>query len=50
MKDNEVWDLVNLPPGSKIAGCKWVFKKKTDMDGNVNTFMARLIAQGSTQT
>lgn len=35
MKDNQVWDLVDLPPKNKPVGCKWVFKKKTDMDGNV---------------
>ncbi|GKA18074.1 hypothetical protein Tco_0697911 [Tanacetum coccineum] len=33
MKDNEVWDLVDLPPNGKTVGSKWLFKKKTDMDG-----------------
>ncbi|GJV40946.1 hypothetical protein Tco_1419386 [Tanacetum coccineum] len=33
MKDNEVWDLVKLPPNGKTVGSKWLFKKKTDMDG-----------------
>ncbi|GJS38184.1 ribonuclease H-like domain-containing protein [Tanacetum coccineum] len=33
MKDNDVWDLVDLPPNSKTVGNKWLFKKKTDMDG-----------------
>ncbi|KAJ9546872.1 hypothetical protein OSB04_019415 [Centaurea solstitialis] len=32
------------------VGRKWVFKKKTDMDGNVHTFNARLVAKGFTQT
>ncbi|KAJ9566613.1 hypothetical protein OSB04_002579 [Centaurea solstitialis] len=27
------------------VGRKWVFKKKTDMDGNVHTFKARLVAK-----
>ncbi|GKC37733.1 retrotransposon protein, putative, ty1-copia subclass, partial [Tanacetum coccineum] len=35
MKDNEVWDLVDLPPNGKTVGSKWLFKKKTDMDGAV---------------
>ena len=26
MKDNEVWDLVELPKGIKTIGCKWIFK------------------------
>ncbi|GKB84553.1 retrovirus-related pol polyprotein from transposon TNT 1-94 [Tanacetum coccineum] len=50
MKDNEVWDLVDLPPNGKIVGSKWLFKKKTDMDGVVHTFNARLVAKGFTQT
>nr|GEZ96271.1 hypothetical protein [Tanacetum cinerariifolium] len=33
MKDNKFWVLVELPPNGKIFGCKWLFKKKTDMDG-----------------
>nr|GEU36658.1 zinc finger, CCHC-type [Tanacetum cinerariifolium] len=33
MKDNEVWVLVELPPNGKTYGSKWIFKKKTDMDG-----------------
>ncbi|GJW08670.1 retrotransposon protein, putative, ty1-copia subclass [Tanacetum coccineum] len=33
MKDNQVWDLVDLPPNAKIVGNKWLFKKKIDMDG-----------------
>ncbi|GKA01113.1 retrotransposon protein, putative, ty1-copia subclass [Tanacetum coccineum] len=34
MKDNQVWILVELPPNGRIVGSKWIFKKKTDMDGN----------------
>ncbi|GKA68157.1 retrotransposon protein, putative, ty1-copia subclass [Tanacetum coccineum] len=33
MKDNGVWILVNLPPNGRIVGSKWLFKKKTNMDG-----------------
>ncbi|GJT55139.1 retrotransposon protein, putative, ty1-copia subclass [Tanacetum coccineum] len=50
MKDNEVWDLVDLPPNGKTVGSKWLFKKKTDMDGAVHTYKARLVAKGYTQT
>nr|GEX66910.1 hypothetical protein [Tanacetum cinerariifolium] len=50
MKDNEVWVLVELPPNGKIVGSKWLFKKKTDMDGNVHIYKARLVAKGYTQT
>ncbi|GJU37351.1 retrotransposon protein, putative, ty1-copia subclass [Tanacetum coccineum] len=50
MKDNEVWDLVDLPPNGKTVGNKWLFKKKTGMDGAVHTYKARLVAKGYTQT
>ncbi|GJT05679.1 retrotransposon protein, putative, ty1-copia subclass [Tanacetum coccineum] len=50
MKDNEVWELVKLPPVVKTVGHKWLFKKKTDMDGAVHTYKARLVAKGFTQT
>nr|GEU74735.1 hypothetical protein [Tanacetum cinerariifolium] len=36
MIDNMVWILVDLPPGCKTVGSKWIFKKKTDMDGFVD--------------
>ncbi|GJZ83257.1 retrotransposon protein, putative, ty1-copia subclass [Tanacetum coccineum] len=50
MKDNEVWVLVKLPPNGKTVGSKWLFKKKTDIDGAVHTYKARLMAKGYTQT
>ncbi|GKB63810.1 retrotransposon protein, putative, ty1-copia subclass [Tanacetum coccineum] len=28
MKDNEVWDLVELPPNGKTVGSKWLFKRR----------------------
>ncbi|GJY19450.1 retrotransposon protein, putative, ty1-copia subclass [Tanacetum coccineum] len=33
MKDNEVWDLVDLPPNGKTIRSKCLFKNKTNMDG-----------------
>ncbi|GJZ03337.1 zinc finger, CCHC-type containing protein [Tanacetum coccineum] len=50
MKDNDVWELVELPLNAKTVGHKWLFKKKTDMDGAIHTFKSRLIAKGFTQT
>ncbi|GJY38745.1 retrotransposon protein, putative, ty1-copia subclass [Tanacetum coccineum] len=50
MKDNEVWVLVDLPPNGKTVGSKWLFKKKTNMDGVVHTYKACLVAKGFTQT
>ncbi|GKA47331.1 retrotransposon protein, putative, ty1-copia subclass, partial [Tanacetum coccineum] len=50
MKDNEVWELVDLPPNGKTIGHKWLFKKKTNMDGAVHTYKTCLVAKGFTQT
>ncbi|KAK8696687.1 hypothetical protein V6N13_001819 [Hibiscus sabdariffa] len=49
MSNNQVWTLVEPPEGIKPIGCKWVFKKKTDMDGNVQTNKGRLVAKGFRQ-
>ncbi|GJX37563.1 retrotransposon protein, putative, ty1-copia subclass [Tanacetum coccineum] len=50
MYDNQVWNLVDTTPSLKTVGCKWIFKKKTDMDGKVHTYKARLVVKGYTQT
>nr|GEW40190.1 hypothetical protein [Tanacetum cinerariifolium] len=50
MKDNKVWDLVDLPRDGKTVGSKWLLKKKTDTDGAVHTYKARLVVKGFTQT
>nr|GEZ26783.1 hypothetical protein [Tanacetum cinerariifolium]GEZ27043.1 hypothetical protein [Tanacetum cinerariifolium] len=50
MYDNQVWNLVDTTPGLKTVGCKWIFKKKTYLDGKVHTYKARLVAKGYTQT
>ena len=49
MDDNQVWNLVDLPNGARTIECKWIFKKKTDMDGNVQIHKARLVAKGFRQ-
>lgn len=48
IQENETWDLVELPAGSKAIGCKWVFKRKEDASGNTK-YKARLVAQGFSQ-
>nr|GEZ71024.1 hypothetical protein [Tanacetum cinerariifolium] len=49
MINNKVWVLVDLPPNCKTVGSKWIFKKKTDVDGIVHTYKACLVAKGYTQ-
>ena len=46
---NNTWEIVELPPGSKAIGCKWVFKKKLKLDGSIDKYKARLVAKGITQ-
>ena len=46
MHDNQVWNLVDPIDGVRLVECKWIFKKKLDMDGNVHIHKARLVAKG----
>ena len=34
MYENKVWTLVDLPDDRQAIENKWIFKKKTDADGN----------------
>ncbi|KAJ9541592.1 hypothetical protein OSB04_028098 [Centaurea solstitialis] len=49
MKDNDVWDLVELPKDVKPIGNKWLFKTKKDSNGNIERYKARLVAKRFTQ-
>ena len=35
MYENKVWTLTDLPDDRRAIENKWIFKKKTDADGNV---------------
>ncbi|CAJ2654309.1 unnamed protein product [Trifolium pratense] len=48
-KRSEVWDLVPRPDGINVIGTKWVYKNKTDENGDITRNKARLVAQGYTQ-
>jgi hypothetical protein len=43
MKTNQVWDLVNLLPGRKTIGNKWVLKVKCKANGSIERYKARLV-------
>jgi hypothetical protein len=49
MYENKVWNLVEPPEGVQPIVCKWIFKRKTDTDGNVIIHKARLVAKGFRQ-
>ena len=42
---NHTWELVDLPPGAKIIGCKWIFKRKLKQDGFIEKYKAHLVAK-----
>lgn len=46
---NKCWTLVEKPKNHKAVQCKWVFKKKKGLNGEVLRYKARLVAKGYTQ-
>ena len=49
MYSNNVLTLVDLPQGVKPISCKWVCKRKKEVDGKVETYKARLMEKGYSQ-
>ena len=49
LADNNIWSLVPLPKGKHTVGSRWIYKTKFNLDGSVNRYKARLVAQGYTQ-
>jgi hypothetical protein len=40
LENNKTWELVSLPPGKKVVGCKWVFTVKQNPEGRVERYKA----------
>jgi len=49
MYTNQVWTLIDPPEEIKLIEFSWVFKRKTNMDINVQTYKARLVTKGYRQ-
>ena len=49
MYTNQVWTLIDAPEGVISIECKWVFKKKIGVDGQVETYKVRLVVKGFKQ-
>ena len=41
--------MIDLPEGIVPIGCKWIFKRKIAINGNVETFKAKLVAKEYSQ-
>ncbi|KAL9420128.1 hypothetical protein AB3S75_037830 [Citrus x aurantiifolia] len=50
LEKNRTWEMVYLPKGKLIVGCKWIFTVKYNSDGSLERYKARLVAKGFTQT
>ena len=50
LDDNGTWNLVQLPAGKKVIGCRWVFAVKVKPNGSIARLKARLVAKGYAQT
>ncbi|GMF51692.1 unnamed protein product [Phytophthora fragariaefolia] len=47
--DNDTLVEVPLPPGHSAVKSKWVFKMKTNQDGSLDKFKARVVSKGFSQ-
>ena len=44
-----MWELASRTENVHVIGTKWIFKNKTDEDGEIIRNKSRLVAQGYTQ-
>ena len=49
LKDNNTWNLVDLPSGQKALRGRWVFKIKWDTYGTITKHKARWVVKGFEQ-
>ena len=49
LHNSGTWELVPLPSGKSVVGCRWVFAIKVGPDGTIDRLKARLVAKGYTQ-
>ena len=46
---NHAWELVDLPPGCKPLGYKWIFKRKMKTNGSIDKYKVRLVVKSYKQ-
>lgn len=43
LQENQTWILEDLPSGKRAIPCKWIYRIKTNTDGSIDKFKARLV-------
>ena len=46
---NSAWDIVPSLVGKSVVGSRWIYKVKKVVDGSVEKYKARFVAQGFSQ-
>ena len=49
LQKNTTWELVDIPWGSKLVQCKWVFKTNFATDGSNLKYKEILVSKGNSQ-
>ena len=49
LKENDTWELVELPPGRKAIDTRWILTSKYNSAGEIIRYKARLVAKGYAQ-
>ena len=42
---HHTWEMVDLPPGNKPLGYKWIYKMKLKSNGSIDKYKARLVVK-----
>ncbi|XP_015160329.1 uncharacterized protein [Solanum tuberosum] len=42
---NKTWELIDLPRGKRLIGCRWIYKVKYKSTGEIERFKARLVSK-----
>jgi hypothetical protein len=46
---NSAWDIVPRPIDKSVVGLRWIYKVKQAIDGSVEKYKSRFVAQGFSQ-
>ena len=49
LEQNETWDLISLPLGKQLVGCRWVYNINLNLDESLVRLKAQLGAEGYSQ-